>query len=78
MVKFANRIIELKSQGWEIIPTSYTDDDCFVVVWLEKKAGVIYDRDPFGNAVQGTTRDRCITKEICYDKWADVVEETKR
>lgn len=64
----ANKLIELNLQGWKVIPASYTEDDCFVVVWLEKKAGTECDRDPFGNAIQGTTRDRYITKEVCYDR----------
>ena len=77
MKKFSNKVIELKLQGWKVISTSYTEDDCFVIIWLEKKAGTECDRDPFGNAIQGTTRDKYVRKEVCYDKWADVVEETK-
>ena len=77
MKNFTNKIIELKLQGWMPIPASYTEDDCFIVLWLEKKTGTECDRDPFGNAIAGTTRDRYIRKEVCYDKWTNAIEETR-
>lgn len=77
MVKFTKRLIELRLQGWEPIPASRTEDDCFIVIWLEKRAGTECDRDPFGDAIQGTTRDRYIQKVLCYDKYADIIEEAR-
>lgn len=77
MKKITKKIIEMKSKGWEPIPASYTEDECFIILWFEKKAGAECDHDPFGNAIPGTTRNRYIRKEICYDKWTDTIEEVR-
>lgn len=74
MVKLVNKKIELKLKGWNIIPTSIIEDGCFIIFWVEKPIGKYWDKDPFGNAIPGTTRDRY----ICYDKWADIIEEARR
>lgn len=75
--KLTNKKIELKLKGWEIIPTSITEDDCFIIFWVEKCIGKYWDKDPFGNAIPRTTRDRYIRKEVCYDKYADIIEEAR-